>query len=159
MSTETTGLADPRGPRHCIKCGRDVGPDESICAVCNRAGMATPSASQYHGTIVVAIIVGVIGLAIWGSLSLQGVGPYTASVIGMQADPPDGVRVMLQVTNEGTKQGFASCLLSARDASGRVVRTRTVSLGPVPGGASLDFSERVGGMAAPPDSVVVTCGG
>ena len=31
--------------RRCIKCGREVGPDESICEVCNRAGMATPSAT------------------------------------------------------------------------------------------------------------------
>jgi len=156
--SEPTEMADPRGPRHCYKCGREIGPDESICEVCNRAGMATPSASQYHGTIVVAIIAGVIGLAIWGSLSLQGVGPYSASVLRTQADPPDGVQVVLHVVNEGTKQGFASCLLSARDAGGRVLRTRTVSLGPVPGGQALDFTERVGGLAEQPGSVVVTCG-
>ena len=54
MSAPAT--ADPRPMRNCYKCGREIGPDESICRVCNRAGMATPSASQYHGTIVVAIV-------------------------------------------------------------------------------------------------------
>jgi hypothetical protein len=43
-------------------------PDESICEVCNRAGMATPSAT-HHGTIVVAIVAGVIIMAIAASLA------------------------------------------------------------------------------------------
>ena len=55
---------DRRPLRSCIKCGRQIGPDETICEVCNRAGMATPSATQYHGTIVVAIVAGVIIMAI-----------------------------------------------------------------------------------------------
>ena len=146
-----------RPNHHCIKCGREIGPDESICEACNRAGMKTPSASQYHGTIVVAIIAGVVGLAIWGSLALRGVGPYASNVVGFQADPPDGVQVTVQVTNQGTKQGFASCLLAARDGSGQVVRSRTVSLGPVAGGASDQFTERIGGLAAQPGSVTITC--
>ena len=152
-------VSDHRPPRHCIKCGREIGPDESICEVCNRAGMATPSASQYHGTIVVAIIVGVVGLAIWGSLALRGVGPYAGSVVGLSPDPPDGVQVSLQVQNEGTGSGYASCLLSARDAAGRVVRTRSLSLGPIAGGQVSDFTERIGGLAEPPGSVVITCDG
>lgn len=151
--------ADPRPMHRCIKCGREIGPDDSICEVCNRAGMATPSASQYHGTIVVAIVAGIVGLAIWGSLALRGVGPYAASVVNTLPDPPDGVQVMLQVQNEGTKSGFASCLISARDPVGRVLRTRSVSLGPIAGGTVGDFTERIGGLADPPGSVIVTCDG
>jgi predicted nucleic acid-binding Zn ribbon protein len=150
---------DHRPPRHCIKCGREIGPDESICEVCNHAGMATPSASQYHGTIVVAIIAGVVGLAIWGSLALRGVGPYAGSVIDTLSDPPDGVQVSVEVENQGTKSGFASCLLSARDAQGRTVRTRSVSLGPIAGGQVGEFTERIGGLAELPGSVIITCDG
>ena len=148
---------DPRPNHHCIKCGREIGPDESICEVCNQAGMKTPSASQYHGTIVVAIIAGVVGLAFWGSLALRGVGPYAGDVLTVQADPPDGVQVTLRITNQGTKGGFASCILSAHDDAGRVMRSRTVSLGPVAGGTSTEFTERIGGLATQPGSVTVSC--
>ena len=110
--------SDPRQQRHCIKCGREIGPDESICEVCNRAGMATPSASQYHGTMVVAIIAGVVGLAIWASLAMRGVGPYQAEVVSVTAGAADAAVVTFTVENQGTSRGSASCRLEARDANG-----------------------------------------
>ena len=59
------------------------------CAqVCNRAGMVAPSASQYHGTVAVAIILAVAGLAFAASLSLRGVGPYEGRARGWC--PPSG---------------------------------------------------------------------
>jgi predicted nucleic acid-binding Zn ribbon protein len=148
---------DLRPPRHCYKCGREIGPDESICDVCNRAGMATPSASQYHGTIVVAIIAGVAGLAIWASLAMRGVGPYAAEVRTMVPDPPDGATVTFRVANEGTSRGFAKCQLRALDATGRVLRSRSIVAGPLEGGASRTFSERIPGLASEPASVTVSC--
>src|ERR671918_2917001 len=102
---------DRRPPRHCYKCGREIGPDESICDVCNRAGMATPSATQYHGTLVVAIIAGVAGLAIWASLSMRGIGPYRAEVVSVTDAPPDGALVTVLVENQGTARGAATCRL------------------------------------------------
>jgi predicted nucleic acid-binding Zn ribbon protein len=148
---------DVRPPRDCYKCGREIGPDESICEVCNRAGMATPSASQYHGTIVLAIIAGVAGLAIWGSLAMRGVGPYTASVEAIVPDTPDAAIVTFVVVNEGTSRGFAKCLLQATDASGRVLRSRSVVAGPLKGGATGTFSERIPGLPTLPTSVRLTC--
>jgi predicted nucleic acid-binding Zn ribbon protein len=150
-------VADLRPPRHCYKCGREIGPDESICEVCNRAGMATPSASQYHGTMVVAIIGGVVGLAIWGSLAMRGVGPYQASVQAVAPDAPDGAVVTLRIRNEGTSRGFAKCRLQALDASGRVLRSRSVIAGPLEGGAAGTFSERIPGLPELPASVTVGC--
>jgi predicted nucleic acid-binding Zn ribbon protein len=149
--------ADPRPMRHCYKCGREIGPDESICEICNRAGMATPSASQYHGTIVVAIIAGVAGLAIWGSLAMRGVGPYAANVEAVVPAPPDGAVVTYRVANEGTSRGFAKCQLQALDASGRVLRSRAVVAGPLEGGASETFSERIPGLPDAPASVTIRC--
>ena len=77
--------------RNCYKCGREIGPDESICSVCNRAGMATPSASQYHGTIVVAIVAGVALLAVAASLAMRGVGPFRTDAIRFQLNDQGGV--------------------------------------------------------------------
>jgi hypothetical protein len=119
--------------------------------------MATPSASQYHGTMVLAIIAGVAGLAIWASLAMRGVGPYAADVLAIVPDPPDGAVVTFSVANEGTSRGFAKCQMQALDPSGRVVRSHSVVAGPLEGGASRTFSERIPGLPDPPASVTIRC--
>ena len=149
---------DHRPPRHCIKCGREIGPDETICEVCNRAGMATPSATQYHGTIVVAIVVGVVIMAIAASLSLRGIGPFQGEALRWQSDPPDGAVVEVRVTNEGTRGGRAKCQLTALDAAGRVLRTRSSISPQVPAGGTITFTDRIPGLPAAPDSIGVSCG-
>ena len=149
--------ADSRALRHCIKCGREVGPDESICEVCNRAGMATPSASQYHGTMVVAIIAGVVGLAIWASLAMRGVGPYEARVLDVRPAPPGGVEVTVEVDNLGTSRGYGKCQLRAMDAGGTVLRVQALSAGPIEGGGSGTFSQRISGLSEVPADVAVSC--
>lgn len=127
---------------HCIKCGREVGPEETICAVCNRAGMATPSASQYHGTMAVGIVAGVVLMAVAASWLLSGVGPYRGSVLGTQA-APGGLQATVSVMNQGTKPGRAKCQLIAYDAQGRSLQSRSVLSPQVPGGESVTFDERI----------------
>ena len=148
---------DPRPPRNCYKCGRQIGPDETICEICNRAGMATPSATQYHGTIVVAIVAGVVLMALAASWSLRGIGPFRGEVLGWSADPPDAVVVQVEVTNQGTRQGRAKCQLTARDASDLVLRIRSTVSPLVQGGDTIRFSERIAGLAEEPASVTVSC--
>jgi hypothetical protein len=149
--------ADPREPRHCIKCGREIDPDESICEVCNRAGMATPSASQYHGTVVVAIVLAVVGLALAASLSFRGVGPYEATVTGVGPTEPAGYAVTFTVTNQGTRSGRAKCQLVAVGASGERLATKSVVTAPVAGGADLSVTERVPGLDVEPADVTADC--
>lgn len=149
--------ADPRPPRHCYKCGREIGPDETICDVCNRAGMATPSATQYHGTIVVAIVAGVVIMAVAASLAIRGIGPFDGRTVAFVADPPDGVVVTVSVTNEGSREGRAKCQLIARDLAGRIVRTRPTVSPAVPAGGTITFDERLPGLTTPPASVEATC--
>ncbi len=148
---------DRRPARHCYKCGRQIGPDETICAICNRAGMATPSATQYHGTIVVSIVAGVVIMAIAASLALRGIGPFRGEALHWGSDPPDGVLVQVQVTNEGTQAGRAKCLLTALDAADQVLRVRSTISPRVPGGAAITFEERIPGMPSTPASVAVSC--
>jgi predicted nucleic acid-binding Zn ribbon protein len=150
-------MTAPAEGRHCIKCGREIGPDESICDVCNRAGMATPSATQYHGTIVVAIVAGVVIMAIAASFALRGIGPFHGEALRWGNDPPDAVVVELEVTNEGTREGRAKCRLTARDASNLVLRIRATISPPVRGGGSVTFTERIPGLAQAPASITVTC--
>jgi hypothetical protein len=119
--------------------------------------MATPSASQYHGTLAVAIIAGVAALAIWASLAMRGVGPYSAEVVSVTDAPPGGALVTLLVENEGTARGAATCRLEARDANGLPLRTASLVTGQLDGGSSDTFSTRVGGLSQLPASVVVSC--
>jgi hypothetical protein len=142
--------------RHCIKCGREVGPDESLCEICNRAGMVAPSASQYHGTVVVAIIVAVVGLAIAASLSQRGVGPYAAEVREVAfADP--GYSISFAVTNEGSRPGRAKCQLTAVAETGRRLRTANTITAQIPGGGTTKQTERIPGLEEEPASVTISC--
>jgi hypothetical protein len=119
--------------------------------------MATPSASQYHGTIVVAIIGGVVALAIWASLSMRGVGPYRAEVVSITDAPPGAALVTLLVENQGTSRGAATCRLEARDADGFPLRTGSLVTGQLDGGSSGTFTGRVGGLSELPATVVADC--
>jgi predicted nucleic acid-binding Zn ribbon protein len=144
-------------PRHCIKCGREIGPDEAICAVCNRAGMATPSASQYHGTVAVAIVLAVAGLALAAGFSLRGVGPYGAEVLRVEPADPVGYAITYAVTNEGTRAGRAKCQLVAFDANGQQLRARGTVTGQIDGGARAELTETVPGIEVEPARVTVSC--
>ena len=147
---------DRRPPRNCYKCGREIGPDETICDVCNRAGMATPSATQYHGTIVVAIVAGIAIMAFAASMAMRGIGPFQGEATGWVLHPPD-VAVEVHVVNEGTKAGRAKCELIALDAGGRVLR-QVSSLAPsVSGGGEITYAERMPGLSEPPSAISVKC--
>lgn len=149
MTPETHG-------RQCIKCGREIGAEESICEFCNRAGMAAPSASQYHGTVVAAILLAVVGLAVAASLSLRGVGPYGAQFRSVApADP--GWTITYAVTNEGTNAGRAKCQLVALSGEGEELRSRNTVTSQIPGGATTEESETIAGLDVQPASVLVTC--
>lgn len=142
--------------RNCIKCGREIGADESICEVCNRAGMVAPSASQYHGTVAVAIVLAVAALAIAASLSFRGVGPYAAQVNEVHAADP-GWSITFAVTNEGTRAGRAKCQLVALGDAGERLRTRSAITLPIEGGATAEQTETIPGLQVEPAEVTVSC--
>ena len=155
MSAHAT--VDPRPQRSCYKCGREIGPDESICDVCNRAGMATPSATQYHGTIVVAIVAGVALLAIAASLAMRGIGPFRADAVRFRVDDQGAVVATARVTNGGTKAGRAKCQFIARDAAGGTLGVASTTSLQTAGGASSPVAAVIPGMGGQPASVTVTC--
>jgi hypothetical protein len=149
---------DHRPMRNCYKCGREIGPDESICAVCNRAGMATPSASQYHGTIVVAIVAGVALLAVAASLAMRGVGPFRADEVRYQLNGQGTVFATARITNQGSKAGRANCVLTARDATGGTLGSSTSTVSrEVSAGSSVLVSGQIPGVSTQPATVTVSC--
>ncbi|MDQ3690652.1 MAG: hypothetical protein M3406_11600 [Chloroflexota bacterium] len=144
-------------PRQCIKCGREVGPEETICRVCNRAGMATPSASQYHGTVVAAIVLAIAALAMAASISLRGVGPYGAEIVGVRPANPVGYDITYAVTNEGTKPGRAKCQLIALGAGGEQLRSISTVTSQIAGSGSAELTETIPGLESEPADVAISC--
>ena len=147
----------PADERSCIKCGRPVDADVSVCEICNRARMATPSASQYHGTIAVAIIAGVAALALGASLVLRGAGPFRGSTVSVEGAPRGRIDVAVEVLNEGTRAGRGTCRCLARDASGRRLGTATITTPSIQAGERLTFAERLPAVEEIPDRVSVDC--
>ena len=150
-------MTDAADAPRCIKCGREVALGETVCGICNRAGMATPSATQYHGTVVVAIVLAVAGLAFAASLSLQGVGPYRAEVRAVAPAADLGHDVTYEVTNEGTRAGRAKCQLVALDTDGRALRARNTLTTQIPGGATVELTETIPGLTEEPAAVTIGC--
>lgn len=157
MSSDPVAAVDPRPSRSCYKCGRAIGPDETMCAVCNRAGMATPSATQYHGTVAVAIVLAVALLAGAASLAMRGIGPYSASTVRIVPDAQGSVVATVAVTNQGSKSGRAKCELRALDAGGRELAVANAISPEVAGGESVTMEQRISGVDGTPSSVTVTC--
>lgn len=157
MTERRSSDLPPTDVRRCIKCGREIDPGETICEVCNRAGMATPSASQYHGTVVVAIVAAVAALAIAASLSLRGVGPYAAEVRSVADVQPLGYEVTYTVTNEGSNPGRAKCQLVAMGAEGQRLRAVNAITAPIAGGATSAQSRTIPGLDVPPATIEIDC--
>ena len=149
--------SDSSETRRCIKCGAPVGPEETLCEVCNRAGMVAPSATQYHATVAAAIVLAVIGLAVAASLSMRGVGPYAAAVSDVGPGEPQGVEISYAVTNEGTNAGRAKCQLIALGDSGQRLRTAQTLTTQIPGGDTVTLTATMPGLQDEPADVTVSC--
>jgi hypothetical protein len=109
-TTEPLSAATPSaGPTHpCVRCGDPVPLDVGLCERCNPLGLKDSSASQVHGTVVIAIVIGIVGLALAGRLALAGIGPFPATFVSAAADGV-GLAVTVTVTNEGTNTGQTTC--------------------------------------------------
>jgi hypothetical protein len=144
-------------PGRCLKCGRPIDLEETMCEVCNRAGMTAPSATQMHGTVAVAIIGAVVGMGIVAGWLVGGAGPYPAEVLAVAPVAEAAVVATVEVANEGTREGRARCELTAVDALGTPI-ARTVALSPaVPPGESVPFEAQIPGLTADPSRVEVRC--
>jgi hypothetical protein len=81
-----------------------------LCERCNPLGLKDVASSQVHGTVFLAVGIGIAVLAIGAHLAVAGIGPFKAQVTAMRAGTtPGAVVATLAITNQGTAAGTATC--------------------------------------------------
>jgi hypothetical protein len=97
---------------NCFRCGRPTPLGVSLCDRDNPAKIKSPSSTQVHGTILVGVIGGFIGLMLLLKLISSGAGPFTSSLSGIAPRADGGLDLVVSVANTGTRSSGASCRLS-----------------------------------------------
>ena len=138
----------------CVRCGIPIPLDVAMCERCNPLGLADPSSSQVHGTVLVGIILAVIVLAVAGRAALQGVGPFNGAVASVST-AGDGLSVTLRVRNDGTSRGTTTCRI--REANGATTRVAFVSMPNLDPGESATITTRIDTFGAQPRMLSVDC--
>lgn len=114
----------------CPRCGTPRRGDLQVCVRCETPFDATaddvdlalprpaaPSPTQSHGTVLVALMGGFVLLAFLLWLSVRGVGPFDATIVGTER-LADEARVTISVTNEGSKAGHGKCRIERLSPTG-----------------------------------------
>ena len=104
------------------------------------------AASQVHGTVVIAVLVGFVLLAVFARLAISGGGPYPATVDDVVTSGT-GLAVTLTVTNEGEGEGQTTCRL--QDPSQLASGSSAFVLSPrIAAGVDDDVHDRSSGVRA-----------
>jgi hypothetical protein len=147
----------PLEPTHpCVRCGRPVPLDVAMCETCNPLGLSQPATSQVHGTVFVAIVLAVVGLAVLGKLALSGVGPFSGEVTNVVATS-SGLTVSMSIRNDGSKAGSSTCRLEP--ANGALSPSAIVQTPRIQPGESRAFTANVSQFGTSPLPLKVTCQG
>lgn len=153
-----TASSDPVSATHthpCARCGAPVALDVGLCERCNPLGLKDSAASQAHGTVIAAIVLAVVGLAIVGRLALAGVGPFPGTFVRAVPDG-DGMAVTISVTNAGSNAGQTTCRIT--DPLDRNGNAGAFMLSPqIQGGATVEFTKRVTELGSDVRPLDVSC--
>ena len=110
-----------------------------MCERDNPAKIKSPSSTQVHGTILVGVIGGFIGLLLVLRLVSAGFGPFTSTVDGVATRADGGLDVVVTVTNTGTKPSGASCRVSPGGAP--TYTDYVFFTEPIPPGQTVQYSK------------------
>ncbi len=119
--------------------------------------MPRPSPVQYHATVMVAVFLVLVGIAVFAFWSHHGVGPFQGSVTQFRLSAGQSLTVVATVENQGSKAARSTCRISARNASHTEVAGDMVLTPPVPAHGSVTLRHSIPGVAAPPADVTISC--
>ena len=144
-------------PTHgCVRCGAPVPLDIALCERCNPLGLPQPASSQAHGTILVAIGISVVGLALLGKFALSGIGPFPASVVGVVSAPP-GLAITVTVTNKGSSAGATTCRVFDPATGGTGLDVAYLLSPQIPAGSTVSFSKETAALGSEVRTLAVEC--
>lgn len=142
----------------CVRCGAVVPLGTAMCERCNPLGLAQPAPSQAHGTVLLAVGVSIVGLALLGRFALSGIGPFEGK-IGNVVQAPPGLAVTLTVTNHGSAAGSTTCRVYD-PASPGVGPDSVFMLSPrIDPGRTISFSKEVTTIGSTIRPLAVECTG
>ncbi len=142
----------------CIRCGATVPLGTSMCENCNPLGLKQPSASQAHGTVLLAIVGAVLFLAVLGRVAISGIGPFRGSIGNVVAAPP-GLAVTLTVTNLGTSSGSSTCRVFDPVVRGIGPESAFITSPRIAPGETISFSKQVAILGSVVRPLAVDCSG
>jgi hypothetical protein len=139
----------------CARCGAPVALDVGLCERCNPLGLRDSASSQVHGTVFIAVVVGIVGLALAARFAVAGIGPFSAAIAGM-TDDGTALVIQLQVTNSGSATGTTSCRISdpALQGSGKPIFITSPRIAPK---ETVTIEQRLDGMTGPARPLSVEC--
>jgi len=132
--------------------------DVGLCERCNPLGLKDAASSQVHGTVLIAVAMAVVALAVVAHIAVSGIGPFVARVTTVRA-ALDGAAVVatISVHNNGNAAGTATCRLS--DPSDRGIQTSDVVYSPrIPARGTIEFDHPVS-FGSPGQPLDVACTG
>jgi hypothetical protein len=155
MTSDRTALSSPVGTHACVRCGAQTAIDRGLCEDCNPLGLKDAASSQVHGTAFVAVLVAVVVLALLARLSVNGIGPFPATLDSVSAEGA-GLAVTIEVTNEGSTAGPTTCRVS--DRSRRSNGTAAIVQSPrIEPGATITFTRTITVFGGEPRELGVEC--
>lgn len=125
----------------CFRCGRPTPPGVSLCERDNPGRIKSPSSTQVHGTILIGVLAGFIGLLLILRLASSGIGPFTSTVSGYATRQDGGLDVVVSVQNGGNRASGASCRISPDGAPD--YRDFVFFTAQIPAGESREFTQTV----------------
>lgn len=129
-----------------------------MCDRCNPLGLKQPAPSQAHGTILLAIVGAVIGLAILGRVALSGIGPFKGEIGNIVAVPP-GLAVTVTVTNLGSSAGSTTCRVYDPSSPGLGPDAAFIVSPRIDPGKTVSFSKEVSALGSAVRPLAVECTG
>jgi len=127
-----------------------------LCETCNPLGLRDVSASQVHGTVIIAVLVGVALLAILARLSLSGLGPFPVTLASAVPAGPDTLTISLTVTNAGSSAGQTTCHVTDPASRGGTLGAFLLSPRIEPG-QTVTFTQTVPGLGGAVRPFAVDC--
>ena len=150
--------SSPAATHPCARCGAPVALDVGLCERCNPLGLKDSASSQVHGTVLLAVGLAIVSLALAAHLAVSGIGPFVAQVTNVRAAPGGAAAVVatISVHNNGNSAGTAFCRVTNPADAG--IQTSEVVYSPmVPPGTTIDFDYQVSfGSAGQPLNVACT---